>query len=157
MEQIKKTSCLQNGLVWFGAGVSIAEIITGTYFAELGFKTGLTAILVGHLIGGVLFFLAGLIGAVTKKSSMQTCSISFGRMGAVFFAILNIVQLVGWTSIMIYDGASITKEISSINHLVWCVIIGLLIFLWIFFGVKDLGVINKIAMGLFLETKLLIQ
>ncbi len=26
-----------NGLIWFGAGVSLAEILTGTYFAPLGF------------------------------------------------------------------------------------------------------------------------
>ena len=33
----KRTSALENGLIWFGAGVSIAEILTGTYFAPLGF------------------------------------------------------------------------------------------------------------------------
>ena len=32
----KKTSLFENGLIWFGAGVSIAEILTGTYFAPLG-------------------------------------------------------------------------------------------------------------------------
>ena len=31
----KKTSVFSNGLIWFGAGVSIAEILTGTYFAAL--------------------------------------------------------------------------------------------------------------------------
>ena len=30
----KKTSLFENGLIWFGAGVSIAEILTGTYFAR---------------------------------------------------------------------------------------------------------------------------
>ena len=38
---------LQSGLVWFGAGVSIAEILTGTYLAPLGFRKGLAAILTG--------------------------------------------------------------------------------------------------------------
>ena len=32
---MKKTSTFQNGLIWFGAGVSIAEILTGTYFAPM--------------------------------------------------------------------------------------------------------------------------
>ena len=32
----KGTSILNNGLIWFGAGVSIAEILTGTYLAPLG-------------------------------------------------------------------------------------------------------------------------
>lgn len=37
----KRTSIFENGLIWFGAGVSIAEILTGTYLTPLGFKRGL--------------------------------------------------------------------------------------------------------------------
>ena len=40
----KRTSLFENGLIWFGAGVSIAEILTGTYLASLGMKKGLAAI-----------------------------------------------------------------------------------------------------------------
>ena len=58
-----KTSVLSNGLIWFGAGVSMSEILTGTYFAPLGMKTGLLAILIGHVIGCILLFLAGYLGA----------------------------------------------------------------------------------------------
>ena len=46
----KRTSVYENSLIWFGAGVSIAEILTGTYFAPLGFQRGLAAILTGHII-----------------------------------------------------------------------------------------------------------
>ena len=35
----KRTSVFENGLIWFGAAVSIAEILTETYFAPLGFTT----------------------------------------------------------------------------------------------------------------------
>ena len=35
----KKTSLFENGLIWFGAGVSIAEILTGTY-KRSGLSTG---------------------------------------------------------------------------------------------------------------------
>ena len=48
---MKKTSTFQNGLIWFGAGVSLAEILTGTSFAPLGMAKGLAAILIGHIIG----------------------------------------------------------------------------------------------------------
>lgn len=34
----KRTSIFENGLIWFGAGVSLAEILTGTYFAPLGLE-----------------------------------------------------------------------------------------------------------------------
>ena len=152
----KKTSVFENGLIWFGAAVSIAEILTGTYFASLGFLKGLLAIVLGHIVGCILLFLAGLIGAKTQKSAMDTVKISFGTKGGIFFAILNILQLFGWTGIMIYDGASATQGILPIGHFIWCIVIGGLILVWILIGVKNLGKLNVIAMSaLFLMTIIL--
>ena len=101
----KRTSVFSNGLIWFGAGVSLAEILTGTYFAPLGFGRAMAAILLGHLIGGLMMFAAGMIGAKERKSAMETVKMSFGEKGSLLFAVLNVLQLVGWTAIMIYDGA----------------------------------------------------
>lgn len=152
----KKTSVFENSLIWFGAAVSIAEILTGTYFASLGFLKGLLAIVLGHLVGCILLFLAGMIGAKTQKSAMDTVKISFGTKGGIFFAILNILQLFGWTGIMIYDGASATQGIMPIGHFIWCMVIGGLILVWILIGVKNLGKLNAIAMSaLFLMTIIL--
>lgn len=152
----KKTSVFENSLIWFGAAVSIAEILTGTYFASLGFLKGLFAIVLGHIVGCILLFLAGMIGAKTQKSAMDTVKISFGTKGGIFFAILNILQLFGWTGIMIYDGASATQWILPIGHFIWCMVIGGLILVWILIGVKNLGKLNAIAMSaLFLMTIIL--
>lgn len=152
----KRTSVFENSLIWFGAAVSIAEILTGTYFASLGFLKGILAIMLGHIIGCGLLFLAGLIGAKTEKSAMETVKMSFGNKGSLFFAILNVLQLVGWTGIMIYDGALATQGILNIGHIIWCLIIGGLILLWILIGIKNLGKINIIAMSaLFIMTIIL--
>lgn len=152
----KKTSVFENSLIWFGAAVSIAEILTGTYFVSLGFLKGLLAIVLGHLVGCILLFLAGMIGAKTQKSAMDTVKISFGTKGGISFAILNILQLFGWTGIMIYDGASATQGILPIGHFIWCIVIGGLILVWILIGVKNLGKLNAIAMSaLFLMTIIL--
>ena len=78
---MKKTSAFQNGLIWFGAGVSLAEILTGTSFAALGFPMGFAAIVAGHVIGCALLFLVGLIGGRTGKSAMETVKMSFGQKG----------------------------------------------------------------------------
>ena len=69
--QTKKSSNLAIALIWFTAAISMAEILTGTWFAPLGWKQGLIAIVVGHFIGGSMFFCAGYIGARTQKSAMQ--------------------------------------------------------------------------------------
>lgn len=142
----KKTSTFSNGLIWFGAGVSIAEIITGTYLAPLGFKTGIIAIILGHIIGCVMLFLAGLIGGQTGKSSMETAAISFGKKGSSFFAVMNVLQLVGWTGIMIYDASLSAETIFAAGAKLWALIIGGLIIVWILVGMKTLEKINVVAM-----------
>lgn len=152
----KKTSLFENGLIWFGAAVSLAEILTGTYFAPLGFIKGLSAIITGHIIGCVLLFLAGVIGAKTEKSAMETVGMSFGSKGKLIFAVLNIVQLIGWTAIMIFDGSLAANAIFSLGNAFWAIIIGALIILWILIGVKNLGKLNTLAMGaLFILTVVL--
>lgn len=141
----KRTSIFDNILIWLGAGISIAEILTGTYFASLGFKKGLLAIVFGHLIAFFLMFLMGCIGGSSRKSAMETVKFSFGKNGAIFFSVLNILQLVGWTAIMIYDGAIAANELIGIGLWFWSFIIGSLIILWILIGIKSLGKINSIA------------
>ena len=143
----KRTSVFENGLIWFGAAVSIAEILTGTYFAPLGFAKGLLAILLGHIIGCAMMFFAGLIGGKVRKSAMETAKMSFGSKGALLFSVLNIIQLVGWTAIMIYDGALAVNGIFDIGNWIWCIIIGALITLWILIGIKNLGKVNTVAMA----------
>lgn len=153
---MKKTSTFQNALIWFGAGVSLAEILTGTSFAPLGMARGFAAILIGHVIGCTLFFLAGLIGSRTGKSSMETVKLSFGQKGGLLFAFLNVLQLVGWTAIMIYDGALAIGGIFPVGHWVWCAVIGGLIIVWIAAGVTNLGWMNRIAMAALLVLTVLL-
>ena len=142
----KRTSVFANGLIWFGAGVSLAEILTGTYFAPLGFGKAMAAILLGHLIGGLMMFAAGMIGARERKSSMETVKMSFGEKGSLLFAVLNVLQLVGWTAIMIYDGALAADGVLHTGIWIWAVIIGVLILIWILIGLTNLGKINTVAM-----------
>ena len=143
---MKKTSLFENALIWFGAGVSIAEILTGTYLAPLGFKNGILAIVTGHIIGCVLLFLAGVIGGKKRLSAMDSTKMSFGQKGCLLFAALNVLQLVGWTAIMIYDGALAADGIMHTGSWIWSIIIGGLILVWIAIGITNLGKINTVAM-----------
>ena len=143
----KRTGLFENGLIWFGAGVSIAEILTGTYLAPLGMGKGLAAILIGHIIGCLMLFLAGVIGGRVRKSAMETVKMSFGQKGSILFAVLNVLQLVGWTAIMIYDGALAADGVMHTGRWIWCLVIGVLIILWIVIGITNLGKINTVAMA----------
>ena len=152
-----KTSTFSHGLLWFGAGVSIAEILTGTLFAPLGFEKGLVAILLGHIIGCGLLFLAGLMGGRTGKSAMETVKMSFGQKGSWLFSGLNVLQLLGWTAVMIYSGAVAAQSIAPFGGLsLWSMVIGALILVWILIGITNLGKVNLVAMtALFLLTLVL--
>ena len=151
-----RTNLLENGMIWFGAGVSIAEILSGTYFAELGLKTAIITILIGHIIGCALLFAAGYIGGKARKSAMETTKMSFGQKGALFFALMNVIQLIGWTAIMIYDGAISANAIFQTGVWVWALVIGALIILWIKIGITNLGKINTVTMtALFFLTLIL--
>jgi len=66
----------RSALIWFGAAVSIAEILTGTYFAPLGFAKGLLAILIGHVIGCTMMFAAGVIGGKLRLRSFPDIPLS---------------------------------------------------------------------------------
>jgi putative hydroxymethylpyrimidine transporter CytX len=125
--------------LWFGAAVSIAEILTGGLLAPLGFQNGFIAIIVGHLIGTTLLVLAGIIGTQERIPAIVSTSISFGRYGSYFFSILNVLQLVGWTAVMVIFAARSANEITKImwgmdDIQLWNIAIGGLVLLWIVLG-----------------------
>ncbi|HBJ1648467.1 TPA: putative hydroxymethylpyrimidine transporter CytX, partial [Clostridium botulinum] len=148
----KKKNLLNNGLLWFGASISIAEILTGGLIAPLGFKKGILAIILGHVIGCTLLYFAGLIGTKSGLSSMESSRMSFGKYGSYVFSSLNILQLVGWTAIMIIGGANVLNAVSNTlfgfaNKALWCMLISILIIIWILIGFENLGRLNVIAVG----------
>lgn len=146
MEKLK-TSVISNGLLWFGAGISIAEILTGMLVAPLGFRQGAAAIILGHIIGGLIMYGAGLIGARTGLSAMETVRLAFGRNGSRWFAFLNVIQLIGWTAVMIAVAAVAADVLVPLGNTVWSIVVGAGIALWIVLGLKNLGRINIVVMA----------
>ena len=152
----QQTSVFSNGLLWFGAGISIAEILTGMLLSPLGWEKGLWAIFIGHIIGGAVMLGAGIMGARSRCSAMETVSFSFGKEGARFFAGINVIQLIGWTAVMIVSAAAAAEIIVPLGMALWDLIIGALIALWIIMGMTILGRVNVLVMtALFLLTAVL--
>lgn len=144
--------------VWFGTAVSLAEILTGTELAGLGWRKGIAAILLGHLAGCILLILAGLISAEKNKGSMAVSALSFGTAGSRIFAALNVLQLIGWQGIMIYDAAVSAEGIIPLGQWIWCLIIGVLTVFWLLNHGKGASVLNAITMtALFVLTVLLMH
>lgn len=53
---------------------------------------------------------------------METVKISFGQNGNLLFSTLNVLQLVGWAAIMIYDGSLAANGVWKIGESIWCLI-----------------------------------
>jgi len=118
-----KKGVFAQGVMWFGAAVSVAEIGTG-----LEFSGNWKALVCGHLLGGLLLFAVGLLGARSDENAMETTRSTFGRRGMRFFALLNVVQLIGWTTVMLSQGAAaVTALAGSIPTAVCIVVLALLI------------------------------
>ena len=155
----KGMSAFASGLVWFGAAVSIAEIEAGTAIApafqgRAGDPSPVWALLLGHLLGGALLFLAALLGARTRRSAMDCVKEPFGRLGGGFFATMNLLQLVGWTAVMVAQGAGAAGELlgGRVPFGILCANIGALVAIWIYIGLRGVGRINSVAMGLLFAT-----
>ena len=140
---MKKTGVLAAGTIWFGAAVSIAEI-------EAGCRIGgnWTALVLGHLLGGFLLFATGLVGARTRLNAMETTQGSFGRHGIRLFAVLNVLQLVGWTAVMIAQGAAALGCLTEAPPSGWCVVLALLVVMWTFVGRGGASRLGTICMML---------
>ncbi len=123
-------------LLWAGVAISLAEIWAGGFLAPMGFWMGLLAILLGHIIGNTLMSLGGIIGSEYGIMSMVSVRPSFGIRGSNLAAILNIIQLIGWASIMLiiggHAGAMLGKSVGGVfsHSQIWIVAIGLGTLLW---------------------------
>ena len=121
-------------LLWAGAAVSLAEIWAGGLIVPLGLGLGLWVILLGHLIGNTPFALGGLIGSRWGIPTMVAVRPSFGIRGSYFAAALNVIQLIGWTAVMlIICGAAadaISKSYGFSNPTLWIVVSGVITTLW---------------------------
>jgi NCS1 family nucleobase:cation symporter-1 len=123
-------------LLWAGVAISLAEIWAGGFLAPMGFWLGIGAIVLGHIIGNTFMALGGIIGSDHGIMSMVSVRPSFGIRGSNLAAVLNIIQLIGWASIMLIiggrAGAMLGKPMGGIlaSNSLWIIAIGLGTLLW---------------------------
>jgi len=125
-------------LLWTGAAISLAEIWAGSLIVPLGLGLGILAILFGHIIGNTPFALGGLIGSKWGIPTMVSVRPSFGIRGSYFAAALNMIQLIGWTAVMLIvcgqaaDAISKFYGFSNVN--LWIILSGVITTLWAIVG-----------------------
>lgn len=140
-------------LLWFGAAVSISEIFTGGLIAPLGLARGLAAILTGHLIGTGFLALGGYISFRRGENAMESVAFSLGRRGGALAALCNVVQLAGWTVVMVVQAGSALSGIllalpGALSFRLLALILSALVVLWALIFGSPAARLNEIAVCL---------
>lgn len=144
-----RTGLFSNAVIWFGVAISVSEIQAGIGIGTMSSGGSLwIPLILGHLLGGLLLFLVGLIGARTRLNAMEVTSSTFGRYGSKFFAALNVLQLVAWVAVLNAQGASALTSLNlPISFPLICIILASLIALWVYLGINRIAKITTVVMA----------
>lgn len=124
-------------LLWSGAAISLSEIWAGGLLLPLGFVGGLIAILLGHIIGNTPMATSGLIGSRHGVPAIVSTRGALGNRGSFLPAVLNVIQLVGWTAVMLWIGGRAAADLLPLSILGdrgWIALLGILTTLWALAG-----------------------
>ena len=105
----------EHASLWFSLGVGLLVIQIGAYLVpSVGSRDAMIAILLGSVVGSGLLAWTAKLGCDSGLSSAGLMCATFGSHFARLPVILNIVQLIGWTTfelVVMRDGtAAIGKQ-----------------------------------------------
>jgi putative hydroxymethylpyrimidine transporter CytX len=145
----KRTGLFANGIIWFGVAISVSEIEAGIEIGAAAARDSLWLPLVlGHILGGILLFFVGLIGARVRLNAMETTKSTFGKHGSKFFAALNTFQLLAWVAVLNAQGASALAGLNlPISFPLTCVILAALIAAWVYVGIRRSANVTTVVMA----------
>lgn len=145
----KRTNLLTNGVIWFGVAISVSEIEAGIEIgAESSYDSVWLPLILGHILGGILLFFVGLIGARVRLNAMETTASVYGTYGSKFFASLNLFQLVAWIAVLNAQGASVLAGLNlPISFPLTCVLLAVLIAVWVFVGLRRFAKVTTVVMA----------
>lgn len=139
-------------LLWAGAAISLSEIWAGGLLASFGLLAGLGIILLGHVAGNTPMALGGMIGSRHGVPSIVSMRGALGNRGSMLPAVLNVVQLAGWTAVMLWIGGQSAARLAGGESASrgWILGLGALTTLWALAGSRAWKVIQKAGVALLL-------
>lgn len=143
-----RTNLFTNAVIWFGVAISVSEIIAGIQLGSAAPTDSIwIPLILGHIIGGILLFLVGLIGARLRVNAMQTIKSTFGGYGSRFFAALNVMQLIAWVAVLNAQGTQALMGLNlGISFPIISFILAGLVGLWVYVGLQRSSKITSVVM-----------
>ena len=145
-----------NFAIWFGSDASIAVFWAGALLTPaLSLPTAIVLIIVGIAIGNLFMALIGVMGYETGVPTMVLTRGCLGVRGSILPSILNYIQLIGWSAIMIVVGARAADQVLQIltgmsMYYLWVLIIGIALTIWSFVGPEKWRFLENISVTLLL-------
>ena len=122
-------------ILWSSLGVGLLVFSAGSFLSETPFYHALLAIIIGSITGSVLLSMAGKIGSDHAVPSLIGIRPAFGLYGSYLAAVLNIIQLIGWTTFEILILSKAAEQLTNMHvTFVWNIIFGVIITLLGIFG-----------------------
>ncbi|USS40731.1 putative hydroxymethylpyrimidine transporter CytX [Thermococcus aggregans] len=145
--------------IWFGAGISIAEFWAGALLTPaLSLGMAIFIIIIGHILGNAVMGLIALEGEETGLPTMVLSRAPLGIKGSILPSILNYLQLIGWTAIMLIVGANamngVSKAFGFESYALWVILLGFIVTGWTYIGPKNWEKVEKTAALLLLALSL---
>lgn len=95
-------------VLWTDLSVGLLVMVTGALLVPaLGLARASLAIVIGAVLGSLLLALVGLIGQREGAASMALLRPTLGSRGSAVPSVLNLLQLVGWTSVEFWAMATV--------------------------------------------------
>ena len=143
-----RTGIFTNMIIWFGVAISVSEIQAGI---QIGSAAPINSIwiplILGHVIGGIMLYFVGLIGARLRVNAMESIKSTFGNFGSRFFATLNVLQLIAWVAVLNAQGALALMGLNvPISFALTCIILAFFVAIWVFIGLQRTSKITSIIM-----------
>ena len=115
-------------ILWSSLGVGLLVFSAGSFLSETPFYHALLAIIIGSIAGSVLLSMAGKIGSDHAVPSLIGIRPAFGLYGSYLAAVLNIIQLIGWTTFEILILSKAAEQLTNMHvTFVWNIIFGAII------------------------------
>jgi nucleobase:cation symporter-1, NCS1 family len=106
-------SALDIGVLWNDLSLGLLVLVTGALLVPaLGLPAAIGAIVVGSLIGCVPLAAVALAGARERLPGMVLFRPVLGRRGSYLPSVLNVAQLLGWTSVEFWAMGRLANTLS---------------------------------------------
>ncbi len=145
-----------NFAIWFGSDANVAVFWAGALLTPaLSFKEALAAIIVGVALGNIFMSIVAGLGYETGVPTMVLARGALGYRGSMLVSILNYIQLVGWSAVMIIVGAEALCMVFSIPiHTAWyyimIILMGATLTIWSILGPEGWRFLENTSVALLL-------